>query len=177
MFDSLWPHDLQHVKLPYLSLSPRVCSSLCPWVIDAIQLPHPLSPSSPLALSLPQDQGLFQVGCYYQVAKVMTLPLQHQCFQWVLGLISFRVDWLQLLAVQRIFKSHVQHHNSKASILWCSAFFIVQLHTVDYWKRHSFDYVFVSKDFLIHCLVCHSFSSKEQMSFNFTGALTICSDF
>jgi len=44
-----------------------------------------------------------------------------------LGLISFRMDWLDLLAVQGIFKSLLQHHNLKASILWCSAFFIVHL--------------------------------------------------
>ena len=43
------------------------------------------------------------------------------------GLISFRMDWLDLLAVQGTFKSLLQHHSSKASILWCSAFFIVQL--------------------------------------------------
>ena len=43
------------------------------------------------------------------------------------GLISFRMDWLDLLAVQGTFKSLFQHHNSKASILWCSAFFTVQL--------------------------------------------------
>ena len=43
------------------------------------------------------------------------------------GLISFRMDWLELLAVQRIFKSLLQHHSSKASIRWCSAFFIVQM--------------------------------------------------
>ena len=56
------------------------------------------------------------------------------------GLISFRSDWLDLLAVQRTLKSLLQHHSSKASILWCSAFFIVQLsHLHDYWKNHSFD--------------------------------------
>ena len=43
------------------------------------------------------------------------------------GLISFRMDWLDLLAVQGILKSLLQHHSSKASILWCSAFFIVEL--------------------------------------------------
>ena len=43
------------------------------------------------------------------------------------GLISFRIDWLDLLAVQETHKSLLQHHSSKASILWCSAFFIVQL--------------------------------------------------
>ena len=57
------------------------------------------------------------------------------------GLISFRMDWLDLLAVQGTLKSLLQCYSSKASILWCSAFFIVQLSTIhDYWKNHSFDY-------------------------------------
>ena len=57
------------------------------------------------------------------------------------GLISFRMDWLDLLAVQGTLKSLLQHHNSKASILRRSAFFIVQLSTSvhDYWKNHSLD--------------------------------------
>ena len=57
------------------------------------------------------------------------------------GLISFRIDWLDLLAVQGTLKSLLQHHSSKASILWCSAFFysptLTSIH--DYWKNHSFD--------------------------------------
>ena len=57
------------------------------------------------------------------------------------GLICFRMDWLDLLAVQGTLKSLPQHHSSKASILQCSAFFMVQLSLpyVDYWKNHSFD--------------------------------------
>ena len=56
------------------------------------------------------------------------------------GLISFRMDWLDLLAVQGTLKSLLQHHNSKVWILQCSAFFIVWLTSVhDYWKNHSFD--------------------------------------
>ena len=52
------------------------------------------------------------------------------------GLISFRMDWLDLLAVQGTFKSLLQHHSSKASILWPSAFLIVQLTSIhDYWKK------------------------------------------
>ena len=55
-------------------------------------------------------------------------------------LISFRMDRLDLLAVQGTFKSLLQHHHSKASIIRCSAFFIVQLTSIyDYWKNHSFD--------------------------------------
>ena len=56
------------------------------------------------------------------------------------GLISFRVDWFDLLAVQGTLKSLLQHHSSKASILWHSAFFIVTFTSIhDYWKNHSFD--------------------------------------
>ena len=55
------------------------------------------------------------------------------------GLISFRMDWLDLLAVQGTLKSLLQHHSSKASILRCSAFFMVHLSIHDYWKNQSFD--------------------------------------
>ena len=56
------------------------------------------------------------------------------------GLISFRMDWLDLLAVQGTLKSLLQHHSSKASILWCSAFFTVQLTSIhDHRKNHSLD--------------------------------------
>ena len=57
-----------------------------------------------------------------------------------LGLISFRMDWMDLLAVQGTLKYLIQHHSSKASIPWHSAFFMVQLTSIyDYWKNHSFD--------------------------------------
>ena len=56
------------------------------------------------------------------------------------GLISFRMDWLDLLAVHGTLKSLLQHRSSKASIFRCSAFFIVQLTSIhDYWKNHSID--------------------------------------
>ena len=101
------------------------------WVGDAIQSSHPRSPTSPPALSLSQHHGLFQwVSSSHQVANVLELSfsmlqLQHQSFQWML--ISFRIDYFDLLAVQGTPKSLLQHHNSKASILWCSAFFMVWL--------------------------------------------------
>ena len=93
------------------------------WVDDAIQSSHPLLPPSP-AFTLSQHQGPFQwVGSSHQVAKV----LEHQSFQWILGLISFRTDWFDLLAVQGTLESLLQHHSSTGSIVRCSAFFIVQL--------------------------------------------------
>ena len=97
-------------------------------VDDAIQPSHPLSSPSPPSLNPFQHQGLFQwVSSSHQVVKVLEFQLQHQSFQWHPGLSSFRMDWLNLLAVQGILKSLLQRHSSKALILLCSAFFIVQL--------------------------------------------------
>ena len=98
------------------------------WVGDAIQPSHPLSTPSPAALNPSQHQGLFQwVSSLYQVAKVLEFQLQHQSSSEHPGLISFRMDWSDLLAVQGTLKSLLQHHSSKASILRHSAFFTVQL--------------------------------------------------
>ena len=97
------------------------------WVSDTIQPSCPLSPPSP-AFNLSQHQDLFQwVSSSHQVARVLKLQLQCQSFQWIFGLTSFRIDWFDLLAVQGTLKSLLQHHSSKASILWLSAFFMVQL--------------------------------------------------
>ena len=96
-------------------------------VSDAIQPSHSLSSPSPLTFNISLHQGLFKwASSLQQVAKVLELQLQHQSNEHS-GLISFRMDWLDLLAVQGTLKSLLQHHSSKASILWCSAFFIVQL--------------------------------------------------
>ena len=94
---------------------------------DAIQPSHPLSSPSPPSLNLSQHQGLFQwVNSLHEVAKVLEFQLQHQSFQWSPS-ISFRMDWLDILAVQGILKSLLQRHSPKASILQCSTFFTVQL--------------------------------------------------
>ena len=94
---------------------------------DALQPSHPLlSPSLP-AFNLSQNQGLFQrVSSSYQVAKGLEFQLQHQSSNEYSVLISFRIDTFDL-AVQGTLKSFLQHHSSKASILRCSAFFVVQL--------------------------------------------------
>ena len=97
-------------------------------VSDAIQPSYPLSsPSSP-TFNLSQRQGLFKwVSSLHQVAKVLELQLSISPSSECSGLISFRMDWLDLLAVQGTLKSLLQHHSSKASILQRSAFFTVQL--------------------------------------------------
>ena len=88
---------------------------------DAIQPSHPLSSPSPSAFNL------FQwVSSSHQVAKVWSFSFNNSPSNEYSGLISFRMDWLDLLAIQRTLKSLLQHHSSKA-ILQCSAFFIVQL--------------------------------------------------
>ena len=119
MSNSLWPYVLQHARPPCPSPMPGVYSNSCPlswWRQPTI------------SSSVIQHQGLFQwVNSSHQVAKVLEFQLQHQSFQWNPGLISFGMDWLDLLAVQRTLKALIQHHSSKASILLCSAFFIVQL--------------------------------------------------
>ena len=98
------------------------------WVGDTIQPSQPLLSPSPPAFNLSQYQGLFKwVSSLHQEAKVLEFQLQHQSFQWTPGLTSFRMDSLDLLAVQGTLKSLLQHHSSKASILWCSAFFTVQI--------------------------------------------------
>ena len=97
------------------------------WVGDAIQPSHPLLSPSPPALILSQHQGLFKwVSSSYQVAKRLGFQLNISPSNEHPGLISFRMDWLEPLAVQGTLKSLLQHHSSKASILR-SAFFIVQL--------------------------------------------------
>ena len=125
--DSLQPHGLQHARLPCPSSSPRVCSNSCLsswWCHQTIT--SSVTPFSSCPQSFPASRSFQMSRLFASGAKVLDLQLQHQSFQYS-GLISFRIDWLDLLAVQGTLKSLLQHHSSKASVLWCSAFFIVQL--------------------------------------------------
>ena len=103
--------------------------------------PHPLlSPFLP-ALNLSQHQVFSNESTlhirwpkYWSFSFNISPSSEHS------GLISFRMDWFDLLAVQGTLNSLLQHHCSKVSILHCSAFFIVQLTSVcDYWKNHNLD--------------------------------------
>ena len=95
---------------------------------DAIQQSHPLSSPSPPVFNLSQHQGLFQwVTSLHQVAKLLDFSFNISPSNEYSGLIFFRIDWFDLLEVQGTLKSLLQHHSSKASILWCSAFFMVHL--------------------------------------------------
>ena len=126
--DSLRPMDCSTPGFPVHHQLLELAQTHVHQVDDAIQPTHPLSSPSPPAFNHSQNQGLSQkVSSLYQVAKVSALQLQHQYSNEYSGLISFRMDWLDLLAVQGTLKSLLQHYSSKASILRCSAFFIVQL--------------------------------------------------
>ena len=96
---------------------------------DAIQPSHPLSSPSPPAFNLSQHQGLFKYESALRIRwpKYWTFSFKISPTNEHPGLISFRMDWLDLLAFQGTLKSLLQHHSSKTSILQHSAFFIVQL--------------------------------------------------
>ena len=102
MSDSLKPHGLQHTRPPCPSPSPGVCSNSCPWISDAIQPSHPLSSPSPPAFNISQYQGLFQwVGSLNQVTiKYWSFSFSIRPSSEYSGLISYRTNWFDLLAVQ-----------------------------------------------------------------------------
>ena len=95
------PMDCSTLSFLVLHYLPEFAQTHACWVCDAIQRSHPLLHPSPPALNLSQHWGLFQwVSSSHQVAKVLELQLWHQSFQWIFKLISFRMDWFGLLAVQ-----------------------------------------------------------------------------
>ena len=129
MSDSLWPHGLQHAKLPCPSPTPGVYSKSCPlswWCHPTISssVIHSSSclQSSPASGSFWMSQFFISGGQNIGNFSFSISPSSEYS-----GLISFRMGWLDLLAGQGTLKSLLQYHSSKALILWCSAFFIVQL--------------------------------------------------
>ena len=128
MSNSLQPHELQHARLPCL---------LSPWSLLKVMSIELVMPSNHLILCYP----LLLLPSIFPSIRVFSSesPLhirwpKYWSFSFSIspsnehpGLISLRMDWLDLLAVQGTLKSLLQHHGSKASILWCSAFFTVQL--------------------------------------------------
>ena len=123
---SLWTPYCSTLNFPVLH---HLWTNSCPlskWCHPTIS--SSVIPFSACPQSIPASQGLFQwISSLYQLAKMLELQLQHQSSQWISGLISFKIDWFDLLAVLGTLKSLLQLHSSKALILWCSAFFMVQL--------------------------------------------------
>ena len=113
--------------LPVHHQLPELTKTHVHQVSDAIQPSHPLSTPTPPALNLSQHQGLLnRVSSSLRWPKYWSFSFNISPSNEHPGLISFRMDWLDLLAVQGTLKSLLQHHSSKAPILWCSALFIVQ---------------------------------------------------
>ena len=127
--DYLWCHGLQNVRLPCPSQTPGACSNSCSlsqWCHPTISscVSSPLPPS----FNLSQDQVLFQwVSSCFKWPKYWTFGFSISPSNEYSGMISFRKYWFNFLAFQGSLKSLLQHHSSKASILWCSAFFRIQL--------------------------------------------------
>ena len=129
MSNSLRPHGLQHARLSCPSPTPGAYSNLCP----LSQWCHPtISILNCLLLFLPSIFPRIMVSSNELVLRIRwpkywSFSFSIRTSNEYSGLISFRMDWLDLHAVQETLKSLPQYHNSKASILWCSAFFVVQL--------------------------------------------------
>ena len=119
---------IQHARLPCPSLSPRVCSNSCSlswWCYLTIS-----SSAAPFsfAFNLSQHQVFSSESALcIRWPKYWSFSFSISPSNEYSGLISFRIDWFDLLAVQRTLKSLLQHHSSKASILQYSTFFMVQL--------------------------------------------------
>ena len=118
MSSALQPHGLQHTRLPSTSLTPRVCSNSCPFS----QRYHPTISSSVTLFPL-----IFpRIRVFSNESALHIRWPKYWSFSFS-NLISFRIDCFDLLAVQGTLKSLLQHHSSKASVLWCSASIMVQL--------------------------------------------------
>ena len=127
MSDSLQSHGLQHFRPPCPSPTPRLTQTHVHWVSDVIQPSHPLSSPSP-AFIFPSfrvfaNESVLHIRWPNYWSSSFSISSSNEYS----GLISFRMDWLDLLAVQGTLKSLLQHHSSKASILLHLAFFTVQL--------------------------------------------------
>ena len=128
MSSCLWSHELQHARPPCPLPTPRVYPNSCPlsrWchlTISSSVVPFLLLPSIFPNIRVFSNGSALHIRWpkFWRFSFKISPCNEHP------GLISFRMDWLDLLAVQGTLKSLLQHHSSKASIL-CSAFFIVQL--------------------------------------------------
>ena len=113
--DSLWPHGLQHARLPCSSLSHAVCSNSCPlswWCHPTVSSSvAPFFSWALLSISVFSSESALHIRWpkYWSFTFTINLPSESS------GFISFMIDWFDLLAVQGTLKSLLQHHSSKAS--------------------------------------------------------------
>ena len=181
MSSCLLAHRLQHVRLLCCSISPGVCSNS-----------NPLSQWCYLTIS--SSATPFSAFNFFPSIRVFSnesAPAIRWPKYWSFsfsirpsneysGLISFRIDLFDVLAVQRTLKNLLQHHSLKASVLWCSALFMSQPYLTTGKTIALNRQTFVGKMsslFFNTLSTYHNFPSKEQVSFIFSAAVTVCSDF
>ena len=180
--ESLWPHGLQHTRLPCPSLSPQICSNSCPlswWchlTFSSSAALFSFCLQSFLASGSFPVSWLFVSGSQSIGALASIFPINIQ------GWFPLGLTGLISLLSMGLSKSLPQHYNSKASILWHSAFFMVQFSQLCLLENHSFDYM----KLLPKWCLCFSkalsrfviaFLPRSKVSFNFMATVTICSDF
>ena len=164
MSDSLWTHGLQRTRPPCPSPIPGIYPNSCPFIwwchptISSSVVPFSSCPQSfPASGSFPRSQFFTSGWPKYWSFSFSISPSNEYS-----GMISFRMDWLDLLALQGTVNSLLQHHSSKAPIFWCSAFFIIQL---------SHPYVTTGKTIL--WLDGHFFGKVMALLFNMPSRLVI----
>ena len=185
MANSLQPHELQHARLPCPSPTRRVYPNMSTESVmpsNHLIFYHPLLllPSFFLSIRVFSNESVLRIRWpeYWSFSFSISPSNEYS------GLISFRIDWLDLLAFQGTCKSFLQHHSSKASILQCSAVFIVQLShpymitgkTIALTRWTFAGKVMSLLSNLLSRLVI-AFLPRNLMSLNFMSAVTICNDF
>ena len=142
--NSFRPHGLQHAILPCPSPNPRACSNSCPlsqWCHPTIS--SSVVPFSSCIQSLPASVFSNESVLHIRWPKYSSFSFSNSPSNEYSGLISFRMDGLDLLVVEETLNSPLQHHSSKASTLRCSAFQLAFSPTLtfihDHWKNHSLD--------------------------------------
>ena len=174
--------DCSMSGFPVLHHLPECAQTHVHWIDDAIQPSHPffLLPLIFLSIRVFSSELVLHIRWpnYWSFSFSISPSNEYS------GLISFRIAWFNLLAVQWTLRSLLQHHSLKSSVLWHSAFFVVQLSHPYMTARKTIALTiqtFVGKVmsllFKFPMKVYRSFSSKEQASLNFLAAVTVCSDF
>ena len=162
---------------------PKLSQTQVHWVGDAVEPCHPLLPPSPWAFNLCQHQGIFnESDLCIRWPKYQNFSFIINPFNEYSELISLRIDWFDLFAVQGTLESFLQHHNLKALILQCSAFFMVLLsHPFMTTGKTLTIQTFVSKviSLLFNMLsrFVIAFLPRRKVSFTFMATGIICSDF
>ena len=184
MSDSLQPHGLQQARLPCPSPTPRAYSNSC----SLCRFCHPTTSSSVVPFLLPSIFPSIRVFSnesvlYIRWPKYWSFSFSISSSNEYSGLISFRLDWLDLLACQGTLKSLLQHHSSKTSILQHSAFFIVQFShpymttgkTIALTRQTFVGKVMSQLYNMLSRLVIAFLPRSKHL--DFMAAITICSDF